>query len=62
MQSLIMEVNLAEIDQLNEELKEKNNGETLLHIALKFKNTNEFTKEYLRKHPKGLTEKRANKL
>lgn len=30
---LIMEVNLAEIDQLNEELKEKNNGETLLHIA-----------------------------
>lgn len=31
-----MKVNLAEIDQLNEELKEKNNGETLLHIALKF--------------------------
>lgn len=58
---LIMKVNLAEIDQLNEELKEKNNGETLLHIALKFKNTHEFTKEYLSKHPKGLKEKRANK-
>lgn len=56
-----MKVNLAEIDQLNEELKEKNNGETLLHIALKFKNTHEFTKEYLSKHPKGLKEKRANK-
>lgn len=39
----------------------KNKGETLLHIALKFKNTHEFTKEYLSKHPEGLNEKRANK-
>lgn len=46
-------IHLAEIDQINGRLKAKNKGETLLHIALKFKNTHEFIKEYLSKHPKG---------
>lgn len=52
-------IHLAEIDQLNGRLKAKNKGETLLHIALKFKNTHEFIKEYLSKHPKGVKEKRG---
>lgn len=43
-------------------MKEKNNGEILLYIVLKFKNINEFIKEYLRKYFKGLMEKRVNKL
>uniref|UniRef100_A0A8W8JHQ6 Uncharacterized protein n=1 Tax=Magallana gigas TaxID=29159 RepID=A0A8W8JHQ6_MAGGI len=44
---LISMIHLAEIDQINGRLKAKNKGETLLHIALKFKNTHEFIKEYL---------------
>lgn len=56
---LISMIHLAEIDQLNGRLKAKNKGETLLHIALKLKNTHEFIKEYLSKHPKGVKEKRG---
>lgn len=54
-------IHLAEIDQLNGRLKAKNKGETLLHIALKFKNTHEFIKEYLSKHPKGVKKREEKK-
>lgn len=56
---MVMTETLAEMDQLNRMLKEKSNGETLLHIALKFKNTHKFITEYLSKRPYDLMEKRA---